>query len=153
MLKTVKTTSLARQALDERLSGWRGAPPPPVKGWIRAIRDSLGMSSADLAARLGTSRQAVSQMERSEADGSIRLETLRRAAEELDCTLVYALVPNGSLEAIVDRRAHEVAREGARRVRQTMLLEDQLVDDSIDEERLVDELAEELKASRHLWRA
>ena len=153
MLKTAKTTNLARQALDQRLSGWRGFTPPPVRGWIRAIRESLGMSSADLAGRLGTTRQAVSQMERSEVDGSIRLETLRRAAEALDCTLVYALVPNDSLEEIVDRRAHQVATEQAGRVRQTMLLENQLVDDSLDKERLVDELADELKGSRHLWRA
>jgi hypothetical protein len=62
-------------------------------------------------------------------------------------------VPNDSLEEIVDRRAHQVATEEAGRVRQTMLLEDQLVDDSLDKERLVDELAEELKGSRHLWRA
>ncbi len=153
MLKSVKTTNLARQALDQRLTGWRGFTPSPVRGWIRAIRESLGMSSADLAARLGTSRQAVSQMERSEVDGSIRLATLRRAAEELDCTLVYALVPKDSLEEIVDRRAHEVAARESERVRQTMLLEDQLVDDSLDKQRLVDELAEELKGSRHLWRA
>lgn len=152
MLKTV-TTNLARQALDERLAAWRSLAPPPVRGWIRAIRESLGMSSADLAARLGTTRQAVSQMEKSEVDGSIRLETLRRAAVGLDCTLIYALVPNDSLERIVDRRAHQVAAGEAERVRQTMLLEDQLVDDSLDKQRLVDELAEELKNSRRLWRA
>jgi len=153
MLKTMKTTNLARQVLDERLAGWRSFAPPPVRGWIRAIRESLGMSSTNLAARLGTTRQAVSQMERSEVDGSIRLETLRRAAGELDCTLVYALVPNDSLEEIVDRRAHQVAVEEAERVQQTMLLEDQLVDDSLDKQRLVDELADELKNSRRLWRA
>jgi predicted DNA-binding mobile mystery protein A len=111
------------------------------------------MSSSDLAARLGTTRQAVSQMERSEVDGSIRLETLRRAAEELDCTVVYALVPKSSLEEMVDRRAHQVAAGEAERVRHTMLLEDQLVDDSLDKDRLVDELAEDLKGSRRLWRA
>lgn len=153
MLKTMRTTTLARQALDERLAGWRSFAPSPVRGWIRAIRESLGMSSADLAARLGTTRQAVAQLERSEADGSIRLESLRRAAEALDCILVYALVPNDSLEEIVDRRAHDVALKETERVRHTMLLEDQLVDDSLDKERLVDELAEELKNSRRLWRA
>jgi predicted DNA-binding mobile mystery protein A len=152
MLKT-RPTNLARQALDERLTQWRGSSPPPVRGWIRAIREALGMSSSDLAARLGTTRQAVSQMERSEVDGSIRLETLRRAAEELDCTVVYALVPKSSLEEMVDRRAHQVAAGEAERVRHTMLLEDQLVDDSLDKDRLVDELAEDLKGSRRLWRA
>ena len=110
------------------------------------------MSSADLASRLGTTRQAVAQLEKSEAEGSIRLESLRRAAEALECTLVYGLVPNGSLEEIVDRRAREVALEEADRVRHTMLLEDQLVDEASDSKRLVDELTDELKNSRRLWR-
>lgn len=153
MLKTPKTTTLARKALDERFAGWRSFGPPPVRGWIRAIRESLNMSSADLAARLGTTRQAVAQLEKSEADGSIRLESLRRVGEALNCTLVYALVPNDSLEEIVEQRAHDVALKEARRVWHTMLLEDQLVDDSLDKERLVGELAEELKNSRRLWRA
>lgn len=109
------------------------------------------MSSADLASRLGTSRQAVLQMERSEADGSIRLDTLRRAAEALDCRLVYALVPNQSLEETVDRRAREVAAEELGRVRNTMALEDQAVDAG-DDNWLVDELVDELKKSRRLWR-
>src|SRR5262245_49379213 len=112
-------TTLARKALDARLSSWRGLTPAPPRGWIRAIRESLQMSSTDLAARLGTSKQAVSQMERSEADGSIRLETLRRAAEALNCRLVYALVPAESLEQIVDRRAHELATNELGRVHYT----------------------------------
>ncbi len=152
MLKTMETTRLAREALDERLAAWRAHGPAPGRGWIRAIREALGMSSTDLASRLGTTRQAVAQMEKSEIGGSIRLETLRRAAEALDSTLVYALVPNRPLEETVDRRAHDVAAAEVARVRQTMLLENQLVDDSVDQTRLVDELAEELKRSRHLWR-
>jgi predicted DNA-binding mobile mystery protein A len=90
-------------------------------------------------------------MERSEAGGSIRLDTLRRAAEALDCRLVYALVPNQSLEETVDRRAREVAAEELGRVRNTMALEDQAVDAG-DDNWLVDELVDELKKSRRLWR-
>jgi predicted DNA-binding mobile mystery protein A len=110
------------------------------------------MSTADLGARLGTSKQAVSQMEHSEADGSIRLATLRRAAEALNCRLVYALVPNEPLEEVVDRRAHELAVKELGRVEQTMLLEDQAVARG-DDDWLVKELADELKSSRRLWRS
>jgi predicted DNA-binding mobile mystery protein A len=148
-----KTRALARHALDERLAAWRKAPAAPQRGWIRAIREALGMSPADLGARLGTTRQAVALLEKSEADGSIRLGSLRRVAEALDSSLVYALVPNGSLEEIVDRRARSVASRQAERVRQTMLLEDQLVDDSVDKKRLIEELTEELKNSPRLWRS
>ena len=95
--------------------------------------------------------QAVSKLEGSEADGTVRLETLRRAAEALDCTLVYALVPNDTLEEMVDQRAHEVARRDVERVRHTMLLEDQRGGDE-DADRLVEELAEQAKQSSALWR-
>ena len=144
--------TLARLRLDEHLSRWRDLPGgPPVRGWIRAIREALGMSTTDLALRLGTSKQAVSGLERSEQDGSIQLGTLRRAAAAMDCTLVYALVPNDSLEHIVDRRARDVALSHLGRVRQTMLLEDQLDDDDDADGRLLDQLADEIKGSRRLW--
>jgi predicted DNA-binding mobile mystery protein A len=109
------------------------------------------MPRAELARRLGVSGQAVAKLEASEADGTIRLESLRRAAEALDCTLVYAVVPNSSLEEIVDRRAHDVARRRMERVQQTMLLEDQRGGEG-DADRLIEELAEQAKDSAALWR-
>lgn len=108
------------------------------------------MSASQLARRLGLTRQAVAQMERSEADGSIRLDTLRRAAAALDCELVYALVPKASLEQVVDQRARSLAWRTAQITRRTMSLEDQS-GGAEDEEFLVGELAEELKSSGRLW--
>ena len=141
-----------RQLLDQRLAAWRAVPDAiPPRGWLRAIRDALGMPRAAVARRLGVTDQAVAYLEKSEADGSIQLDTLRRAAEALDCTLVYALVPNRSLEAIVDERAHQVARRDVDRVQHSMLLEDQRGGDD-ETERLVDELTEQVKQSPALWR-
>ena len=96
-----------RKRLDERLMALKpedrfSAPP---KGWMRAIRDALGMTGAQFARRLENRPQSVEALEKSEANGSIQLKTLRRAAEALDCTLVYALVPNTSLEGAVSARA------------------------------------------------
>lgn len=149
----MRTTARNRQLLDQRLSAWRHHLPvsAPPRGWLRALRETLGMPRTELARRLGVSGQAVAKLEASEADSSIRLDTLRRAAAALDCTLVYALVPNRSLDEIVDRRANEVARRDVQRVRQTMLLEDQRGGED-DEERLVKELAERAKQSSALWR-
>jgi len=70
------------------------------------MRDALGMSSYQLARRIGVSQTRIMQFERAEANGSIRLAALRRAAEALSCTLVYALVPKEPLEDIVLRQAH-----------------------------------------------
>ena len=152
MVPRMARNSRDRQLLDRRFAEWRRVPAPmPPRGWLRAIREALGMPRAEVARRLDVTDQAVASIEKSEADGSIQLDTLRRAAAALDCTLVYALVPKQSLEAIVDNRAHLVARRDVDRVMHTMLLEDQLGGED-DTERLVDELAERMRESPALWR-
>ncbi|KRP85840.1 hypothetical protein AOQ72_04145 [Bradyrhizobium yuanmingense] len=69
----------------------------PPKGWIRAIRDALGMTTAQYAKRLGVSQPRIVELERSEQGGSVTLNTLQRAAEALGCRLVYVLVPERPL--------------------------------------------------------
>jgi predicted DNA-binding mobile mystery protein A len=92
------------------------------------------MSQADLAARLGVRQTTVLSMEASEVDGRIQLNTLTRAAEALDCDLVYALVPRRGLQDMLDQRIRAHARAQLAAVNQTMLLENQLPAD--DEQRL-----------------
>jgi predicted DNA-binding mobile mystery protein A len=82
---------------------------PPVRGLIRAIRKGLGMSSAQLAKRLGIKQPSVFDLEQSEMKGTIELATLRRVAQSLDCTLIFALVPNRPLETLVQDRARRCA--------------------------------------------
>lgn len=62
-------------------------------GWIQRARQALLYSTNELADRIGISSAAVCKMERSEAKGTISLETLKRAADALDCELVYAFRP------------------------------------------------------------
>jgi predicted DNA-binding mobile mystery protein A len=142
----------ARQRLDERLAllkpESRFAPPP--KGWIRAIRDALSMTGSQLAARLEVKPQTVLDIEKSEETDSIQLKTLRRAAEALDCTLVYALVPKTSLEAAVQTRARRIAIKDLQRVAQTMKLENQSIDDAALEERIAAYIRDVIK-DRNLW--
>ena len=83
------------------------------------------MSAADLAERMGISGASVRSLEEKEVAGGIRLSSLRRAAEAMDCTLVYALVPNRSLRETVEAQARDVLRRQMSRVRQTMALEAQ----------------------------
>jgi len=85
------------------------------------------MTTAQLAVRMRVKQPSVVGLERSEAKGSIELATLRRAAAALDCTLIYALVPNKSLETTVRERAREFARQRLEPVEHSMLLEDQKV--------------------------
>lgn len=141
----------ARQRLDERLSSLN--PPerfvPPPKGWVRAIRDALGMTGLQLATRMKVRPQTVEAMEKSEVSGSIQLSTLRRAAEALDCTLVYALVPNSSLEGAVKARARKIAERELRLVAHTMKLEAQETGEAGKAER-IEEYIRSIK-DRDLW--
>ncbi|MBI5132192.1 MAG: mobile mystery protein A [Rhodopseudomonas palustris] len=141
-----------RKRLDERLTALKpedrfNAPP---KGWVRAIRDALGMTGVQFARRLQIRPQSVEALEKSEANGSIQLKTLRRAAEALDCTLVYALVPNTSLEGVVSARARKIARRELGRVAHTMKLEAQGTGDTNLEARMEAYVRDVLK-DRDIW--
>lgn len=142
----------ARARLDARLLVLQPVERfrPPAMGWIRAIRDALGMSGAQLARRLGISPQSANALEKSEAGGTIQLDTLRRAAEALDCTLVYALVPNTSLETAVTQRARSVATRDLQRVAHTMKLEDQETGAAGMEER-VESYVRDVLRDREIW--
>lgn len=150
------TRSRARKVLDDRLvqavsprAETRYKPPP--KGWIRAIRDALGMSSEQLARRVSLRSQSIDDWEKTEANGSIQLATLRRAADALDCTLVYALIPKTSLEATVQSRARRIAMRELRRVAHTMKLEDQATDDLDQKEQIAEYIRDHVK-ERDLWK-
>ncbi len=99
----------------------------PVRGWIKAVREAMGMTTAQLAKRLNVKQPTIVAIQQSEARGTIELATLRRVAEALDCTLVYALIPNKSLEAAIRDRARAFLDRRRRPVEHSMLLEDQRV--------------------------
>lgn len=121
----------------------------PPKGWVRAIRDAIGMTGRQLGGRLGMTAQAVVSLERSEATGKIQLNTLRRAAEAMDCVLVYALVPQSSLTEMVELRARELALQALRRVSHSMALEDQQVDRDL--EKRIQTFIDTALRDRGLW--
>lgn len=142
----------ARKALDDRLSSpaLENRLHPPHRGWIRAIREALGMTRLQLAARLGVAPQTVATIEKSEAGATIQLGTLRRTAAALDCTLVYALVPNRPLEEAVRQRARAIALRDLGRVAHSMRLEDQATGDADLEERVADYMRDRVR-DRDLW--
>ena len=101
------------------------AVPPPT-GWIRAIRTALGISLQQLGTKLSISKQSASEIEQREQDGNITLKSLREAAQAMDMKLVYGFVPmDGSLEALIERKARELATRIVSRTSNTMRLEDQ----------------------------
>jgi len=146
-------TRLARKNLDRRSSKLdREALHVPPFGWVRAIREALGMSPAKLGERMGVTRPRVNTLEKAEVTGSTTLKTLREAAEAMDCVLVYAIVPRTSLDQTVRDQAQKKADSELARLHHTMRLENQTLEsrDLADErERLVREILD--GPPRRLW--
>ncbi len=147
-----KNLPLVRQQLDNTLARFDSvfdlAPPP--RGWIRAIRNALGMNGRQLAERLGLTQQSVARMEKDETTGALTIKTLRRAAEGLDAVLVYGIVPRESLETMVHDRARLIAGKRMERVGQTMALENQELGPEENEEillGLIEDLVEKMPSN------
>lgn len=123
---------LRMRQLTERLRSWEQVRDlsPPKGGWIAAIRQALGMGTGQLARRMGVDPTAIAHFENREAAGKITMETLRRAAEAMDSTLVYAIVPKRGLQGALDAQARRVARARLKRVGHTMSLEAQEVENA-----------------------
>ncbi|WP_339745915.1 mobile mystery protein A [uncultured Maricaulis sp.] len=145
----------ARKQLDQKLAPLRdqAAFVRPAKGWVRAIRDALGMTGRQLAERLGIKQPTLVALEQGEVNGTITMGRLKELAEALDCTLVYALVPNRPLQQIVADRARHLANLRLMRTHHSMRLEDQgLAEADLADER--DRLAAGLLRdnARQIWR-
>jgi predicted DNA-binding mobile mystery protein A len=144
----------ARRALDRRFEDLRDVVRQalvPHGGWVQAIREALGMTAADLGTRMGIVETSVLRLERSERAGRVRLDTLQRAADALDCDLVYALVPRRPLESMVDDRARVVAESLLGTVGHSMMLEDQQVRPETARDQLHDQI-ERVRDQPGLWR-
>ena len=149
-----KDRVLARKHLDSKLDSIRRSSDVlrPPKGWVKAIREALGMSAEQLATRIGVTKPRVYEIEKAEISGSITLNSLERAAHALDCKLVYTLVPRLPLQETVALRAQEIAKKRIRATSHTMLLEDQALDETELGEQ-IETLARELsdQAGSGFW--
>ena len=142
------------QQMDALLETWRTAQlsARPRSGWVRTIRESLGMSAAAFARRLGMTPVGVRKLESAEATDAITLASLRKLAQALDCELQYALVPRNSLQQQVRDRAEMVARERLRPIAHSMALEDQAVQGPQNKLQLEVAIKELIEGSRReLW--
>lgn len=150
-----RKTNLILSSLDQQLQGFKTASEisRPTKGWIQAVRKALGMSRRQLGERMSITSQSVGEIEQREEGGNITLNNLRQAGRALDLQLIYGFIPiDGSLAKTIEKRATELATEIVSRTHQTMVLEDQ----QLQQEQLrlqIQDLAQELIKTkpRHLW--
>ena len=151
---TGKQKKLAREQLDETMKSFKSlkAMSAPRKGWIRAIRDTLGMTGVQLAKRLKVNQQRVARIEQDEVLGKVTLNTMQNAAEAMDCVFVYGVVARDSLEQIVREQAELVAKKRMARSNQMMRLEKQELSEAEKAKALqtiIDEIVETMPKS--LW--
>lgn len=149
-----KHRKLAREQLDETLKRFEALRSiiPPRRGWVRAVRDAIGMTGEQLARRLGVNKQRVSRIEQDERLGNVTMKTLRGVAEAMDCALVYCLVPRRSLEHTVRKRAESLARRRMAQSNQTMRLEQQELSATEKEKAIEDMVLDIIEAMpKSLW--
>lgn len=126
--------------------------PVPKKGWLRTIRNALGMTSSQLARRLGSSQSNIIQVEKSEAEETISLRTLAQVAGAMKCKVVYCIVPIKSIDQLLEDRARFLAQARLRLINHSMALEQQALTPKQlkqQEEALVKELLQ--GAPKDLW--
>ncbi len=145
-----------RQVLDQRIQSqtWN---PRPKTGWLKSFRNSLGLSTRQLAERMKTSPNSVTQLETGEIKQTVSLKNLAKAAHAMDCELVYWFQPKSpysTLDEILDQKALLLAQTISNGVAHSMSLEKQKVASQITENQ-VKALAQELKRELdpRLWKA
>jgi predicted DNA-binding mobile mystery protein A len=153
MRASAPINQLGRWALEIRFRPLRKLEDTsrPSSGWIKVIRQVLGMTTGQLAKRIGVAQSRITALEKAEANDAVTLKTLRHAAEGLNCTLVYFILPNEPLDKMLTDRARMIADEQLARTHHTMKLENQGVEPrglKMARERLIEDL---LKDGRRLW--
>jgi hypothetical protein len=140
---------LQREVIEKKLRPWISIRHDrrPNSGWIKAIRGALGMTAKQLADRMEIAQPNVVAFENREAKGTITLEVLEKAAQAMDCKLVYAIVPNDgylSIDELLTQKSEEVAKAISKGVSHSMALEAQGLTPE-DQRSTVSRLAKELK--------
>lgn len=108
-----------------KLTDLQNITAPPT-GWIKAIRNAIGMTMEQLGKKLSITKQAVLDIEKREKEGSISIKSMHEIARAMDMKFIYGFVPNsGSLEQMIEKRALDIATKIVQRTSTTMKLEDQ----------------------------
>lgn len=120
----------------------------PLQGWIKTIRELLGMTTVQFSKKLKISQPRLIFMEKNEKN--LKLSTMEKIADELNCDFVYALVPRENINDIIYNRAKQKALEIVTKVNKNMSLENQLSDNNAILEETIEDLLHNKKISK-IW--
>jgi predicted DNA-binding mobile mystery protein A len=123
----------------------------PRKGWIQAVRKVLGLTTTQLARKLGLSQPRITVLENAERDGTTTLKSLREVAEAMNCRFEYSFIPQKPIDQFLKERAYEVVRSRIEYVSHHMELEKQGLSEK-EKQAQIEQLVEELlKNPKKLW--
>lgn len=113
------------RALDKKTFDLKSAKNivPQPSGWIKTVREAIGMTVSQLATRLGVTQPRITKMESNE--DNLKLSTMKKAAEAMNCEFVYYFKPRTTFQNLVDEQAQKKAAEVLKTVNVNMALENQ----------------------------
>ncbi|MBX3486645.1 MAG: mobile mystery protein A [Candidatus Paracaedibacteraceae bacterium] len=97
----------------------------PNGGWLKTIRNALGMTLEQVATRANVTPQSIVKSETSEVQGTISLNTMHHIAESMECEVIYFILPRANLEKMVDIQVQKKAQAMMRVISHSMTLENQ----------------------------
>lgn len=115
----------------------------PQQGWIKTIREVLGLSASQLGKKVGIDQSRVSRLENAERSGNLKLSSLQKIAKGLNMRFVYGFVPETTLEAMVREQARRIALKRLKTLDSTMRLEKQALSEE-DKKKALDDMIEKI---------
>ncbi len=121
----MNTRIMQIRALDKKTSSLSDARNivPKSTGWINTVREAIGMTAVQFARRLGVTQPRIAKLESNEEN--LKISTMKKAAEALDCEFVYYFKPKTTFQDIVQNQAMKKAEEILLGVNLNMALENQ----------------------------
>ena len=143
---------LVREQLDKKLLELKQLPEKPFNGWIKTIREALGMTTSQLAGRVKVDQSRITKIERAEPDLNLKLSTMEKVADGLGMKFVYGFAPKDSLEDIVRDQARKLALKRMQRLDHTMRLELQNLNQE-EKEKAIRDMVDRLliEGDKELW--
>ena len=145
---------LVREQLDKQLLRLKNSPKIPVNGWVKTIREALGMTTIQLADRIKVSASRITRIEQAEIERTLKLSTMEKIADGLGMEFVYGFVPKDSLEETVRQQARKLALKRMQRLDHTMRLELQNLN-AQEKEKAIEDMIDRIliEGDKELWEA
>ncbi len=136
---------VVREQLDKKLDSLKtfATSGIPQQGWIKTVREALGLSARQLGEKAGIDQSRISRLENAEKDGSLKLSSLQKIAKGLNMRFIYGFVSENTLEEMVRSQARKIALRRLKQLDNTMRLEKQELSDE-EQKKVLEDMIEKI---------